>query len=522
MGKTFKNKADITLRDRSVHKSNPFIYNIIYILILFIFNISLNSSLFAAAEVQNVTVSPATAAPGDTITVTFQMRSTTNQTARFAIAYSEDTTLDNCDEDWLVGDEIYNRSGLTSVSYWVNGVTTTATGIAYAGDGPRTGVTGNSTSTFQTVSIITAVPPEKSGNFRIFVLVRDNDALRYDCSSSTQPPNDTDYTDITVSGATTAYKLDLQVCSGGVTSDRLKLYYRVYNWSESAIRGNRVAVRYYMNGATQSTGWSTANGNWQFRQADGTSDGSNYTMSSEFVNTASSDCTDTGSYTRLSNFYLRMHWNNANNIAITPNGGYLHTQQVMDVINTGGFSTTDDYSRIEDSVTCYSQNKYLTVFYNHSSPTDESSDVHLCEYTSPSTVDSLSGEQPCDISSCTRIEMLKTANPMDATIGDTITYCIDFSNYSGAARTFNIWDTVPAIMTLQGCNGCSVNYYGDTTVVWWPINNLANGAAGQVCFWVTVARLPYFEIEKEFFASGVSKYLPYSTAVLNSAFVKSF
>ena len=110
MGKTLKNNADITLRDRSVQKSNRFIYNIIYILILFIFNISLNSSLFAAAEVQNVTVSPATAAPGDTITVTFQMRSTTNQTARFAIAYSENGTLARCEEDWLVGDAIYNRN----------------------------------------------------------------------------------------------------------------------------------------------------------------------------------------------------------------------------------------------------------------------------------------------------------------------------------------------------------------------------------------------------------------------------
>jgi uncharacterized repeat protein (TIGR01451 family) len=118
--------------------------------------------------------------------------------------------------------------------------------------------------------------------------------------------------------------------------------------------------------------------------------------------------------------------------------------------------------------------------------------------------------------------MVKTANPMDATIGDVITYCINYANYSGAARTFNIWDTVPAIMTYVGCTGCSVNYYGDTTVVWWPIYNLADGASGQVCFWVTVARLPYFEIEKEFFASGVNKYLPYSTAVLNSAFVKSF
>jgi len=512
MGKNLKNQPKI-LRERSARISNPYIYNIIYILILIIFNISLNSSLFAAAEVQNVTVSPATAAPGDTITVTFQMRSTTNQTGRFAIAYSEDATLTRCEEDWLVGDAIYNRSGQTSVSFWVNGVTRTATGVGYASDGPDTGITGNSTSTFQTVSVITAIPPEKAGSFNVIVAVRDNDALAYSCSSN-QGPNATASAAITVSGATTPYKLNLTSC-GSSSSDRINIRYRITNWSESTIKGKRVAVRYYMNHSTQSTGWTYNNAQWNFKQADGGNDGTNTQMTTEFINTSSSDCADTGSYTRQTNFYARMYYTSSDKV-IPSNGGYFDMTQDEQLVHSSAPQpdATDDYSRGMDGG-CYSENKYLTLFYNESTPDNENNDVHLCEYTSATNIDSLSGEQPCAINPCTRVEMVKTANPMDATIGDTITYCITYGNYSGAARTFNIWDTVPAIMTYQGCAGCSVNYYGDTTVVWWPLYNIADGATGQLCFWVTVARLPYFEMGKEFFAYGVNKYLPYTTAAFN-------
>ena len=520
MGKKLKNNDVITQQDRSVQKSNRFIYNIIYILILFIFNISLNSSLFAAAEIQNLSISPTTLAPGDTITVTFQMRSNTSQTARFGISFSDSTTVNRCEQDWLAGDAIYNRGGLTSVTYWVNGVSQTATGVGYASDGPETGILGNSTNTWQWVNVVTAVPPEKAGNYNIVVGARDNSTMVYSCGAF-QTPNAWANTPVTVSGPTTAYKLNL-TAYGSSTSDRISIRYSVKNWSESTVRGKNVVLRYYMNHSSQSTGWGINNGNWTFNQADGSNDGSNNSMSTEFVNTSSSDCADTGAYTRIANMYARVYFS-ANNKVIPSNGGYLNMSQNLELTHSTAPTPdpSDDYSRAMDNASL-SENKYLALFYNPTTPDNENIDVHLCEYTSPTTVDSLSGEQPCDISSCTRIEMVKTANPMDATIGDTITYCIDFSNYSGAARTFNIWDTVPAIMTLQGCDGCSVNFYGDTTVVWWPINNLANGATGQVCFWVTVARLPYFEIEKEFFASGVNKYLPYSTAVLNSAFVKSF
>ncbi len=53
-------------------------------------------------------------------------------------------------------------------------------------------------------------------------------------------------------------------------------------------------------------------------------------------------------------------------------------------------------------------------------------------------------------------------------------------------------------MTYVGCNGCSVNYYGDTTVVYWPIT-AADGVSGTLCFWAKVSKYPY-DRKKEFLA----------------------
>jgi len=89
------------------------------------------------------------------------------------------------------------------------------------------------------------------------------------------------------------------------------------------------------------------------------------------------------------------------------------------------------------------------------------------------------------------VPMIKSANPMKGTIGDTITFCIEYTNTNSEAVSFNIWDTVPYAMDYVSCeSGCGVNYYGDIKVVYWVLNGIVQGASGIVCFDAVIMRLP--------------------------------
>ncbi|MBN2754344.1 MAG: DUF11 domain-containing protein [Candidatus Goldbacteria bacterium] len=89
------------------------------------------------------------------------------------------------------------------------------------------------------------------------------------------------------------------------------------------------------------------------------------------------------------------------------------------------------------------------------------------------------------------IPMIKSANPIKGTFGDTITFCIEYTNANSEAVSFNIWDTVPYAMDYVSCDsGCGVNYYGDIKVVYWVYTQLASGATGTVCFSAVIARYP--------------------------------
>jgi len=86
------------------------------------------------------------------------------------------------------------------------------------------------------------------------------------------------------------------------------------------------------------------------------------------------------------------------------------------------------------------------------------------------------------------MQLTKTSNVAVATIGDTVTYCLNWKNDATAAEVMLIWDTVPAYLTYLGCNsGCSVA----GTLVSWNLGSQASGASGQVCFWGTVNSYPY-------------------------------
>ena len=94
------------------------------------------------------------------------------------------------------------------------------------------------------------------------------------------------------------------------------------------------------------------------------------------------------------------------------------------------------------------------------------------------------------------IVLVKSADQTILSLGDTVTFCLAIANYSGSSQTFNVWDTVPDVLTYVDCdNSCSTS--GD--VVYWSVT-LANGASVDRCFWAYASSLPYNWIDRAIFA----------------------
>jgi len=91
----------------------------------------------------------------------------------------------------------------------------------------------------------------------------------------------------------------------------------------------------------------------------------------------------------------------------------------------------------------------------------------------------------------------KSVSVTEAVFGDTITFCITYTNNEDCAITFDIWDTLPSVTTYVGCDpSCT----WDDPVVSWTVTNLAAGAAGKVCFWVEITGYPYLNEKNNFLA----------------------
>jgi len=96
------------------------------------------------------------------------------------------------------------------------------------------------------------------------------------------------------------------------------------------------------------------------------------------------------------------------------------------------------------------------------------------------------------------IQLTKTEDRTIMMLGETIQYCLNYTNSGAAPATFNIWDTIPDPMDFVSCTGgCS--QVGNILV--WTITNLGAGASGSVCFNARAARLPYLQTFEEYLAA---------------------
>jgi len=100
-------------------------------------------------------------------------------------------------------------------------------------------------------------------------------------------------------------------------------------------------------------------------------------------------------------------------------------------------------------------------------------------------------------------------------MGDTVQYCITFTNVGAGPATFDIWDTIPDVTNFiwctEGCTAPSSGSQGNTYVVDWHLTNVPAGASGTVCMWVQLERWPYFRPErlKEYLAGLKNRLMAY-------------
>jgi uncharacterized repeat protein (TIGR01451 family) len=120
------------------------------------------------------------------------------------------------------------------------------------------------------------------------------------------------------------------------------------------------------------------------------------------------------------------------------------------------------------------------------------------------------------------IGMAKSEDKTQVPLGDTVMYCISFTNLGATTADFDIWDTIPGPMDFLYCiGGCTGPVtYGSTTdcpdspgghcrVINWHISGMQPGDWGTVCFYVQAARLAFNEPKegKSFFADVNDKFL---------------
>ena len=95
---------------------------------------------------------------------------------------------------------------------------------------------------------------------------------------------------------------------------------------------------------------------------------------------------------------------------------------------------------------------------------------------------------------CPLVNITKTISKTSLALGETFTYCFNYSNTEASPWTFSIWDTIPGAADFVGCDhGCTTAVNGSNVVVTWPITVPANGS-GSVCMWVAANRYPFLRL----------------------------
>jgi uncharacterized repeat protein (TIGR01451 family) len=381
-------------------------------------------------------------------------------------------------------------------------------------------ITGSNTNTTHNISVVTYLPPEQTGTRYVFAKGIDKQAtdgsLDWDCENNFNGTQTSAQTTMSVTGTAACYRLNLVACryliGDSTDNTNWRFHYTIFNYSDSGIPLNELKLRYwfYDDGYTN---WNVgfAPGGFRYDENGNPVDTTVQTAPANMVTfTPTKDC---GS-SRTANSYYEPAFSSTR--PLPGGGGYFSTwnqdpAQYYRNLNPDISDVSNDFTRITDFNTCTNSgggtkvlassittnSQYLTLMYQL---------TPVCEYTNSTTLDSNSGtipcETPCGASSycgavvptaTPAIVLTKTIDKTVATIGETISYSINYTNSSTyEINPLIIWDTIPGVTDfIDGGAGFTTTNFSGTIVVSWSIANVAASASGSKCFIVRVARYPY-------------------------------
>jgi uncharacterized repeat protein (TIGR01451 family) len=139
-------------------------------------------------------------------------------------------------------------------------------------------------------------------------------------------------------------------------------------------------------------------------------------------------------------------------------------------------------------------------------PTPSVTPTFSATFTPTSTISPTSTPTPSATPSVTpSLPLVKSANVSAADFGDTVTYTFSYTNDSGGAVDFSIWDSLPAGVGFIGCdNGCSQN----GLLIQWSLPVVAPGTGGSVSFWGVINGYPLLPWNRTYLAWSPPLRLP--------------
>jgi uncharacterized repeat protein (TIGR01451 family) len=448
----------------------------------------LPGALSGAASLSNLLV-PGSATAGQDVTVSFDIGPGCSYVAIALSPFSSFVcpSTNGYPYPWVLHDSVHYATALDSAPDF-RGL---FGGGLYAGCGPAT------------LSYVVRIPPDAPTPIYAHVFADDatmaiwgNNPCSYDARLDSPA--------IAVSGSDSSLRVDLlsQRATGGEPGNVYQLIPSIRNWGTWPVASTRFCVRMSVFEPASPVISALGGGHYNIATNSGVNWGpaaaTPWTGSVSYSGTAQ-DC---GSG-RQANWTLQSCFSGAARY-IPGNGGYLKPGNDGDSANAfwaGGssFSKGDDYSQasmLGIGFAGRAQDPHYRLY---------DGGALVCEHDSATTQDPQSGQDPCGISACVtptptptltpspsptptpRMALTKTVDRARAVVGDTITYCLHWSNDSSSAQPIVLWDTLHPVLSYVGADPAPAV---SGSYLRWDLGAVAAGASGQICFWARITGYP--------------------------------
>lgn len=183
----------------------------------------------------------------------------------------------------------------------------------------------------------------------------------------------------------------------GQNSTHYQLAVKITNWSNLPVQINKIKVKVWFRYLLSDALVSSSHTDQSIYSSAGAFQQNVAPATVGFQDLALVDCGNG----RISNKVAVIGFSDSSSVSLDANGGFLKTNGNQKAMlaswrrsTSGNFDMNQDYSRISEGGNNQNQATnvpYFTLYYE---------DRLICEFTSPSVQDALSGKEPCGIGAC--------------------------------------------------------------------------------------------------------------------------